>query len=152
MSIIALEGVRFYAYHGYYEEEQVVGNEYILDVFVDTPTRTAADEDDLFDEESKDALTVNYEMLYQICRIEMREPAKLLETVVQRIVDRIDDQFDNVRGIRVKLRKCFPPLGGRVESSSVEVKTGVFGFPTVETLMVLKKFADDLEELEDEED
>ncbi len=128
MAIIALEGVRFYAYHGYYEEERVVGNEYILDVFVDAATQAAADEDDLFDEESKDALTVNYEMLYQICRIEMRKPARLLETVVQRIVDRIDDQFDNVRGSRVKLRKCFPPLGGRVESSSVEVSTGVFDF------------------------
>lgn len=151
MAIIALEGVHVYAYHGFYDEEQIIGNEYILDVFVDTPIKPAAEEDNLFDEETKENLTVNYETLYQICRIEMREPAKLLETVVQRIVDRIEDQFENVRGTRVKLRKSYPPLGGRVESSSVEVSTGVFGFPSIEALKALKEFADDLKELEEED-
>ena len=36
MATIALEGMRFYAYHGYYEEERTLGNEFILDVYVNT--------------------------------------------------------------------------------------------------------------------
>jgi dihydroneopterin aldolase len=34
MAVIGLEKVRFYAYHGYYEEENIIGGEFELDVFV----------------------------------------------------------------------------------------------------------------------
>ncbi|NUO02795.1 MAG: dihydroneopterin aldolase [Saprospiraceae bacterium] len=119
MATIALEGARFYAYHGFYEEEQILGCEYIVDVFVEADVDAAAEEDDLF-------ATVNYETLYLICQVEMRKPSQLIETVGQRIMTRISDMFPNIFGAKLCIRKMNPPLGGRVGSSSITFANGVF--------------------------
>ena len=120
MALIALEGVHFYAYHGFYEEEQIIGNNFVLDVYVEANTAMAARADDLF-------ATVNYETIYRICQMEMRTPAQLLETVAQRIANHIQDQFDNVRGVKVRLSKMAPPLGGKVGRAYVELSVGAMG-------------------------
>ena len=36
MSLIALEGMQFYAYHGVYDEEQIIGNNYVIDIYIST--------------------------------------------------------------------------------------------------------------------
>ena len=121
MAIIALEGIRLYAHHGFYEEEQILGQDYELDIHVQAPIQAAAMGDDLFS-------AVNYETIYLICQSEMKKPAQLLETVVVRIADRLHEHFeDNISGVRVKLRKLHPPLGGRVAAASVEHATGTLG-------------------------
>lgn len=129
MAIIALEGMRFHAPHGYYPEEQVLGNDFILDVLVSTNFFMAAIRDELYEEaededEETSPNTVNYETLYLICQMEMRKPSKLLETLVNRIADRISKHFDEVTGIVVRLRKLNPPLGGRVGSAWVLTSRG----------------------------
>jgi dihydroneopterin aldolase len=132
MATIALEGMRFYAYHGFYEEEQIVGGQFVLDVYVDTEIMGATMADELYEaveddeEEDRDPLTVNYETVFLLCKQEMREPAKLLETVAQRIADRIDSYFDNANGVHVRLKKLQPPLAGKVDCAYVEIKTGTF--------------------------
>jgi dihydroneopterin aldolase len=45
---VALEGIRFYAYHGFYPEEQKIGNEF----FIDLETEMTVEEN-LSDELSK---------------------------------------------------------------------------------------------------
>jgi len=134
MAIIALEGMRFNAPHGYYPEEQVLGNEFILDVLVSTDFFVAAITDELYEEAKEEEddddemetspNTVNYETLYLICQMEMRKPTKLLETLVNRIADRISRHFDEVTGLVVRLRKLNPPLGGRVDSAWVLTSRG----------------------------
>ncbi len=120
MATIALEGVKLYAYHGFYAEENKLGQDYELDVYVRVNINQAANQDDLFK-------SVNYETIYLICQSEMKKPAKLLETVVQRIAYRLNEYFEDVVGVRVKLRKLQPPLGGRVACASVAFGTGVLG-------------------------
>ncbi len=117
MATIALEGMRFYAYHGFYEEERIIGNTFIVDLYIETNIRRAAAGDDLF-------ATVNYETAYFICQSEMRKPVRLLETLAQSIADRIMGQFERVKSARVRVRKMAPPLGGPVESSYIEVTAG----------------------------
>ena len=117
MAIIALEGMHFYAFHGFYEEEQIIGNNFILDVHVDTATLRAAMSDDLYQ-------TVNYETIYLICQAEMKKPTQLLEALAQRIADRLEEYFETLSGVRVRVRKLGPPLGGVVDSAYVEVGTG----------------------------
>lgn len=130
MAIIALEGMRFYAYHGFYEEEQIVGNQYLLDVYVDADISKAAMADELYEaveedsEEDEDPLSVNYETVYLLCKKEMQLQSKLLETVAQRIADRIDGYFDSATGVRVRLKKMQPPLPGSVDWAYVEVSKG----------------------------
>jgi dihydroneopterin aldolase len=60
MAIIALEGIRLHARHGYYPEEEILGTEFIIDVYVETDTNEAAKSDELIH-------TVNYETIYLIC-------------------------------------------------------------------------------------
>ena len=131
MPKIALEGMRFYGYHGFYPEEQVVGTEFMIDVYIDTILVLLAPgvkipEDDI-------QATLSYETVYQVCKIEMKKPVKLIETLATRILSRLKSQFRNagdddealfsleVKSILVRVSKFHPPLGGRVERAYVEV-------------------------------
>ena len=44
MGKVSLEGMEFYARHGYYEEERVIGNKYSVDVTLDVDFSEAASE------------------------------------------------------------------------------------------------------------
>ncbi|MGB4400886.1 MAG: dihydroneopterin aldolase [Daejeonella sp.] len=110
---VSLEGVRIFAYHGFYAEERVLGTEFIVDVDTELEVFSAGD-----DELSN---TVNYEKLYQIISFEMKIPRKLLETVAHAILDQIRHEFLAVKNIRVVIRKMHPPLGGDVRNSTIEV-------------------------------
>lgn len=117
MTKIALEGMHFYAYHGFYEEERKTGNHFIVDVDVVAQANRGAMTDDLTG-------TINYETIYTICRIEMRKPSQLLEHVAQRILNKINHQFSFAQRIRVRISKQQPPLGGPVKRAYVEVQRG----------------------------
>lgn len=110
---VALQGVRFYAYHGFYPEEQVTGNEFVVDIETELEV-FGHGEDEL-------ANTVNYERLFEIARTEMQQPRKLLETVAHAILDQIRHEFLVVKNIRVAIKKMNPPLAGEVDSSLIEL-------------------------------
>lgn len=114
MSKVALEGMQFYAYHGYYEEERLIGGQFVVDVYIDTNFVIAAQSDDL-------SGTVNYETVYFICRMEMKRPSKLIEHVAQRIHNKLSSVFTKASGVVVRISKLNPPLGGPVSRSFVEV-------------------------------
>jgi dihydroneopterin aldolase len=113
MATIALEGMRFYAFHGVYDAERILGGTYIVDVHIQAGVGKAVETDDL-------ANTINYETVYQICRMEMDKPRQLIERVLSGIVEGIKYQFPNMDGLNVRIRKMNPPLGGRVEYAMVE--------------------------------
>lgn len=112
MAVISLEGMKFYAYHGYYPEERIIGGEYLVDVHISTNTRQAAVEDEL-------AATINYETVYLIVEAEMRKSSKLLEQVILRIILGLKYQFSNMSDLEVKVTKLNPPMEGEVASSSL---------------------------------
>ncbi|MCP4443365.1 MAG: dihydroneopterin aldolase [Aureispira sp.] len=114
MGLIAIEGMHFYAYHGFYQEEQLIGGNYIVDVLIETDFDDAAYEDNLDH-------TVNYETIYRITKVEMQKNSKLIESIGQRIIDRIKSIFDTVEGITVKITKKNPPLGARVDQAYIEL-------------------------------
>lgn len=105
MGTIALEGLEFFAYHGYYPEEQLIGNKYALDITVQTDFHEAARHDKLSE-------TVNYATLYQIATKVMKEPAKLLEHIAFKVIASIREHYPNVATITVKVSKFNPPVGG----------------------------------------
>lgn len=113
MELISLEGMRFHAYHGFYQEEQIMGNDYILDVYITANQGLAAATGDLYQ-------GINYETVYEICKIAMRKKAKLLETITERVAEAIKYQFNMVQDVRVRLKKVNPPLGGQVDFAVVE--------------------------------
>ncbi len=113
MSVISLEGMKFYAYHGVYKEEKIIGGEYLVDLFIETDISKAASGDDIFQ-------TINYETLYTICEIEMGKSVDLIETLVSNIISKIKKQFKTIQFIRVKIKKLSPPLGGKIEFAAIE--------------------------------
>lgn len=142
MALIILEGMRFFAYHGYYEEENIIGNDFVVDLIIQTDAEAAAETDELYQSEGEEEhkpTTVNYETAFLICQAEMRKPAKLLETLASRIINRIDDYFDDVEGVMVRLQKLHPPLGGRVYSAAVVTSIGTIDFTYFELVKKLGK-------------
>ena len=49
MGQIQLNGMEFYAYHGCYQEEQVIGNHFLVDITMDTDMEKVSNSDDLGD-------------------------------------------------------------------------------------------------------
>lgn len=117
---IGLQDVRFHAPHGFFEEEHRMGNEFSVDVEVEASIGGAAQQDDL-------GGTVNYATIYYLVQAEMKKPTLLLEALAYRIGNRIQQQFDSVSSVKVRLRKLNPPLGGKVGAAFVEVNLGAGG-------------------------
>ncbi len=112
MSIISIEGMEFFAYHGCFKEEQVIGTKFNIDLFLTVDTSIAEDSDDLHD-------TVNYQEVYQLVKGEMQVTSKLLENVGRRILNSIRITYPQVEKATLKIRKLNPPLGGKMDFVSV---------------------------------
>lgn len=115
MAEIRLEGMSFYAHHGYYTHERTRGNNYIVDISVEMNIDRAALDDDLNE-------TVNYEIIYRICSEIMEQPCKLIETVAFRIAHEIKNSYSQLENICVVIHKIKPELGGPVQSAQVVYK------------------------------
>lgn len=115
MNVVSLEGMDFFAYHGFYEEERKIGNRYTVDVAVNTDFSKAATEDEL-------RYTVNYEVVYSIVKEEMAVSSKLLEHVGERIIAKIHQAFPATTACQVDIIKHNPPLGGLCSRARVSLR------------------------------
>ncbi|ATL47873.1 dihydroneopterin aldolase [Chitinophaga caeni] len=113
MLTIALESIEFFAYHGYYEEERILGNNFILDIAVKINPAGAVEHL---------SETVNYMHLYNIAKQVMEIPQPLLEEVVADISNRIKERHPEVLYSSVSLRKLAPPMGAAIKNSLVRLE------------------------------
>lgn len=114
MGKISLEGLAFYAYHGYHEVERENGNHFEVNIVIDTDFSEAAENDDL-------TKTVDYEVIYAITKEEMAKTAKLLEHVVRNIGKRILNE-EGVNEVEVSLSKFNPPINGECKRATVSLR------------------------------
>lgn len=114
MGVIRLEGMEFFAYHGCYEAEQIVGNRFLVDLSMETDITVPSQSDDL-----QDAL--NYARAYEIVKEQIQIRSNLLEHVAGRILDALHEIFPQLKKATVKVSKLYPPVGGQVRSVSVEM-------------------------------
>ena len=112
MGLIEIEGMKFYAYHGHFESERIVGNEFMVDVSLETDCTRASETDDL-----EDAL--NYQTVYEIVKKEMQQKSHLLENVARRILEALYGGFSSIQKTKIKISKMNPPMGGQIEKVSV---------------------------------
>jgi dihydroneopterin aldolase len=112
MGIIEIEGMKFYAFHGHFESEQVVGNEFTVNLKIETDCEKAAISDNLND-------ALNYQTAYEIIKKEMAVPSHLLENVAKRILDSFYFHFTSIKKAEVKISKMNPPMGGEIEKVSI---------------------------------
>jgi len=109
---VALEGAEFFAYHGYYPEEQVIGTCFLVDIQVGFYANIDVEKDNLSN-------TVNYEALYNIIEEEMQHTRKVIESVAQSILNRIKKEFDFIEMAEVTIRKQRPPFRGPLKQSVI---------------------------------
>jgi len=114
MGIIKVENIRVYAHHGCLKEETIIGSDYRVDLVVKVDLSKSAKTDELSD-------TVDYVFLNKVVREEMAIPSKLLETVAQRILDRIFAEDKLVKKAYVSVSKINPPIGGDVEMVTIKI-------------------------------
>ena len=112
MNRIELKDMEFFAKHGYFEEERIIGNRFVVNLSVEGDFSAAAESDDIAD-------AVNYQTLYDIVRDEMDIPSNLLENIAQRIVKHVKAEFPALSKVAVTIDKINPPLGGKLYASSV---------------------------------
>ncbi len=113
MSLISIEKMEFYAYHGCFDEERKIGTWFNVDLSMEVDTAKAEETDNLDD-------TVNYQAVYAVVKREMMKSSNLLENVARRILNAVRESFPTVSSAKVKVKKLNPPLGGKMESVSVE--------------------------------
>lgn len=112
MCIIEIEEMEFYAYHGHYKEERIVGNRFLLDLRIETNCDKAAVSDRIHD-------ALNYQTAYKVICEQMKQKSHLLENIAQRILDALFENLDGIKKASIKVRKMNPPMGGQIKSVSV---------------------------------
>ena len=118
MDKIYLNDVRIYAYHGCLSEEAIIGSDYRVDMWVEANLKKAKKNDSLKD-------TVDYVFLLSCIKKEMNVRSKLLEVVAERIINSVFSGSSIVKTVCVKISKINPPIGGNVDSVSLELKRSI---------------------------
>ena len=115
MGIIEIEGMKFYAFHGHFEAEQIVGNHFIVDLQIRTNCSNAAESDLLSD-------AFDYQIACRIVQEEMQIKSRLLENVAGRILNRFYRECQTIEYLKVKISKLNPPMGGEIDKVSVTLE------------------------------
>ncbi|PCJ25831.1 MAG: dihydroneopterin aldolase [Flavobacteriales bacterium] len=115
MGKIFVEGIKIYAHHGCFKEETAIGTNFQVDVVLDADLTKPALSDDIND-------AVNYQEVFTVIKEQMAIPSKLLEHVSKRIIDALFLKFPTVDKIKLKVSKLNVPLGGQIDSVSIELE------------------------------
>jgi dihydroneopterin aldolase len=102
MLTIHLHNVKFFAYHGLYEEEKIKGNEFLVNVIIHY--RPGIKEIHHIHE------TINYADVFTLVQKRMQEPTPLLETLAMQIAQQIIHTFHLAEKVFVSVAKLKPPI------------------------------------------
>jgi dihydroneopterin aldolase len=102
MLSIHLNNLLFHSYHGLYEEESVLGNDFKVDITVwhqpaRIPVRTLHE-------------TINYVTVYELVKKRMETPTLLLETLATTIAQEILATFKQAEKVNISIDKLQPPI------------------------------------------
>ena len=103
MYTIHLDHLEFFAHHGLYEEERILGNKFVVSVDVDfesNPIITSISD------------TIDYTVIYEIIKNRMLIPTDLIEVVAEDIISSIHQKFAQVKQIKISIQKTSPPVIG----------------------------------------
>jgi dihydroneopterin aldolase len=115
METLTLKGLRFRAYHGYYDEERQEGNDFEVDLTFSADLRKAGDNDNLED-------TIDYQEAAEIVKSVMDGPSlKLIEALTKRIGDQLFEVFPEAQKLEVAVRKLHPPLETETDYSEIRM-------------------------------
>jgi dihydroneopterin aldolase len=111
-TVIELNSMKFYAFHGVSPQEMKVGNHFVVDISYSFPISKAFDSDDVND-------TINYADVYNVVKKEMECRSQLLEHLSGRMLKALKAAFPQLSYLKIKVSKLNPPLDGEVDNASV---------------------------------
>ncbi|MCK9311046.1 MAG: dihydroneopterin aldolase [Bacteroidales bacterium] len=112
MDYLLINNMQFYAYHGVYEQENKVGNNYFVDLKLGIDLSKACKSDSLED-------TINYAFVFEKVNAVMNKPCKLIEHLAENICQELKASFSEIKDIEIKVTKANPPIQGQIDSVSV---------------------------------
>lgn len=99
---IHLEQLHFFAHHGLYEEERILGNEFIVDINIQyLPNQKIIHS---INE------TIDYTAVYDLLTERMKHSTDLLETIATGFCYQIMEKFPSVQTIEFSIKKLYPPI------------------------------------------
>lgn len=113
LATIGLEGVKFNAAIGWYPEERIFKNNFIVDLSVTFIVETSLTSD-LNN-------SIDYMKIYTICASAFEKESLLIETVAQDIIDEIIKAFAVVSEINVTVKKLNPPVKAQIGASFIKL-------------------------------
>lgn len=102
MFTIHLQNLQFKAYHGLYAEEKVLGNHFIVDVWVKYLPEVG--------HITNIGQTINYQDLFAVVTGQMAQPVELLETLTTGIANELLQKFTAITEVDVRVVKKNPPI------------------------------------------
>jgi dihydroneopterin aldolase len=113
---IAVRNLALFAYHGVFEGEREIGQRFYLDVVVEA---------DLAPASSADAVdkTVDYAALVQVVSGAFTEKRqKLLETLAERVANRVFEHFAIAQAVEVTIRKPSAPIEAVFDCVEIQIR------------------------------
>lgn len=104
--------MEFFAYHGFYDEEQKIGNKYSVTITLCLDLSKPGLSDKLSD-------TVSYEEVYKVVKKIMENPTRLLENIANNISEALFTTYQQIESSEISVSKYNPPIGGVCEKAEV---------------------------------
>jgi dihydroneopterin aldolase len=113
---ILIEKLDIYAYHGFFSEEERLGQRFVIDLALEVDLRAAAASDRLTD-------TVDYGRVVAIVtKAFTARRYHLLEGAGRAVALAVLDAFPAVEGVAVTLRKPAPPIPATLGSVGISLR------------------------------
>lgn len=115
ITFIEINGLRLTAYHGVYERERRVGNEFEVNMrlYYDAGRAMVSD---------NEAAALNYAGVIDVTQESMAEPCALLEHAASNIRNALQRRFQIIRAGRITVSKLHPPVNAVLDRVSFTVE------------------------------
>lgn len=118
MDRIRIRNLEIFGYHGVYEEENVLGQKFLIDADIFLDTRKAGLSDKLKD-------SVSYGDIIRIFKEEMNSQSdKLLERVAERLARSILLRFEMIDSVEITVKKPWAPVMIHMDYAAVTIRRG----------------------------
>jgi dihydroneopterin aldolase len=111
-----ISGLRIHAPIGWFEEERLNGNDFLIDISYSAPYVPAAGSDELSD-------AVDYAAICRLTEDVFQKKCRLLEQIASELVNQLEKNFPRISHLKVKITKVNPPVEQSVEGISIELET-----------------------------
>lgn len=96
------------------EQEQVVGNDFVVDLRVGYDFSKAMESDSVED-------TLNYAALYALLRRVLSQPVALVEKAAGNVAKALFLSWPGISSVDLRITKCNPPMGADCDGAGVEI-------------------------------